>query len=192
MDKAPLLTLSAPKKPAAGGVAPTAVTIGQLDADGMELYRMLFQEYACELQEFRKREEALAMFYSHLMMTIAESLLIYIYNCKTPYDFLKTLKDTFAPTAVAREKDVLARWKLLQKAPRRGKVGAWLHKWELTYHDANALNIPDVSGTQAQEAFVTATADVNPSFYNFFKIQVKLNKAYPPFNNLINTFHGIQ
>jgi hypothetical protein len=33
-----------------------------------------------------------------------------------------TLKDTFAPTVVNWEKDVIARWKQLQKALRREKV----------------------------------------------------------------------
>jgi hypothetical protein len=33
---------------------------------------------------------------------------------------------------------------------------------------------------------------VDPTFYNFFKIQVKVNKAYPAFNELINTFREIQ
>jgi hypothetical protein len=125
------------------------------------------------------------------MTTIAESLLTYIYNCETPYDILNAFKDAFALTAASQEKEVIAGWKQLQMAPRKGKVGTWLHEWELTFHDTTALNIPDVSGTRAQEAFVATTADVDPTFYNFFKIQVKVNKAYLAHNERINTFHEI-
>jgi hypothetical protein len=58
------------------------------------------------------------MFHSHLMMIIAKLPLTYIYNCKTSYDILKTLNDTFAPAAANQEKDVIARWKQLHRVPR--------------------------------------------------------------------------
>jgi hypothetical protein len=103
-----LPTLKEPKKPEAKDISQEALTMAQLDADGKELYCMLYQEYSLKLQEYRKREEALAMFHPHLITTIAESLLTYIYNYETPYDILKTLKDTFAQTTATREKEVIA------------------------------------------------------------------------------------
>jgi hypothetical protein len=56
VDKAHLPTLSVPRKPEDRNITANAIILAQLDANGKTIYRMLFQEYDCELQEFIKQE----------------------------------------------------------------------------------------------------------------------------------------
>lgn len=111
-----LLTLDPPVKPEVKDIDAAVGSLAELNAGNRELYRMLYQVYISEMQDFKRRQESVSMFRAHIQATIADSILSYTFNCETAYDMLVKLKDAFAPTALGREQEVLLRYK--KSSPR--------------------------------------------------------------------------
>jgi hypothetical protein len=85
---------------------------------------------------------------------------------------LVKLKQRFAPTDQARERELIMEWKRLQKAPSGVQIDDWLMKWETSYDECLIKQLPDVQGTRPVYDFVSAVSSIAPGFSDVWDVKL--------------------
>ena len=101
---------------------------------------------------------------------------------------LVKLKARFGPTDKTRRAEMLIKYRKIQKAPRIKSLEPWLHEWEMIYHDAVELNLPDVAEDRVTVDFLRSIQDVNPGFLAYWIHNTEATDIYPTLYEIIQKF----
>ena len=123
---ADLPTLTAPIEPQITDHNNDATSIAHLTAAQQKLYQWEYERWERKDLEFRRQKKALAEFNSEISKTIAAKHLYLIESKDTPYELLTTLKKHLTLSDALRQRDLIARYKVLQTPPRGRNVEEWL------------------------------------------------------------------
>lgn len=77
---------------------------------------------------------------------------------------LVSLKKRLAPTDEARNLELIEKYRRLQRFDNSMDIEEWLKDWEITYADALALNIPEVSDSRPQNDFAVALNAIDEAY----------------------------
>ena len=166
---------------------PTQPLIPQSSSDPdnpIDLYRIRYQRYTADMEKYK----TLQLFMTRIQETISTNVLSYTINCDTAYDMLVKLKVRFAPTDKTRRAEMLVKYRKIQKAPRNKSLEPWLHEWEMIYHNAVELNLPNVAEDRAIVDFLRSIQDVNPGFYTYWIHHTEATDIYPTLYEIIQKF----
>lgn len=177
-----------PQKPTVASINPEKNTLAELSTAERELYRIQLSDYQYESTRYDQEFRALNGFTARILESIAQQIIPYTYYCDTPKDILAKLKQQFAPTDKTREKEVLVRYQQLCEPPQSRNLEQWLSKWEVTYHEAVKLGLPNVQGTRAVDDFVLAIRNVDPAFYGYWTNHLENTNTYPTLNDIVDKF----
>ena len=161
---ADLPTLLAPIEPQLADHAAGATSIAHLTAAQQKLFQWEYERWERKDLEFRRQKKALAEFNSEIGKTIASKHLYLIENKDTPYDRLTTLKKHLAPSDASRQRDLIARYKALQMPPRGRKIEEWLRSWVEITNMCISAEVPETTGSRAQEDFLVACRTIDPEY----------------------------
>jgi len=141
-----------------------ALSIAHLTSAEQKLYQWEYERWERKDVEFKRQRKALAEFNSEISKTIAAKHLYLIENKDTPYERLATLKKHLAPSDATRQRDLIARYKALQIPPRGRKIEEWLRSWVEVTNMCIAADIPETTGTRAQEDFLVACKNIDAEY----------------------------
>ena len=177
-----------------GGVAIEAAPerealMSELDADEREEYQWLKQQYLRKYKEWETKKKAMAQ----LIRDIEESVDIgYLPNLEpdeTAYAMLYRLQQRYAPTDLAREKQVIKAWGDLFTGKPKGDIDAWLNEWERIYNRGQTLEIGEIMGMRAVERFIDALEiHISPEFASVWRVSLADEKFYIDFLDLLEQF----
>lgn len=163
-NAADLPTLMAPPEPKLTDFDEEATLIARLSAAQQKLYQWEYERWERKDIEFKRLRKAMAEFNSEIGKTIATRHLYLIENKDTPHERLTTLKKHLAPSDTSRQRDLIARYKTLQIPPRGRKIEEWLRSWVEVTNMCIAADIPETTGSRAQEDFVIACRTIDPEY----------------------------
>ena len=161
---ADLPTLMAPPEPQLTDYHEDATSIAHLTAVQQKLYQWEYERWERKDIEFKRQQRAMAEFNSEIGKTIAAKHLYLIENKDTPYERLTTLKKHLAPSDATRQRDLITRYKALQTPPRGRKIEEWLRSWVEVTNMCIAAEIPETTGSRAQEDFLIACRTIDPEY----------------------------
>lgn len=141
-----------------------ALSIAHLTAAEQKLYQWEYERWERKDLEYKRQRKALAEFNSEISKTIAAKHLYLIENKDTPYERLTTLKKHLAPSDATRQRDLIAQYKSLQTPPRGRKIEEWLRSWVEITNMCIAADIPETTGSRAQEDFLIACKTIDPEY----------------------------
>ena len=101
---------------------------------------------------------------------------------------LVKLKARFGPTDKTRRAEMLIKYRKIQKAPRIKSLEPWLHEWEMIYHNAVELNLPDVAEDRVTMDFLRSIQNVNPGFLAYWIHNTEVTDIYPTLYKIIQKF----
>jgi hypothetical protein len=81
---------------------------------------------------------------------------------------LVSLKQWFAPTTQARERQLIYNYQALKKAPKSSDIDERLLQQEGTHPQRQKYDLPDVQGSRAVYDFVDAASQVHPGFTDYW------------------------
>jgi hypothetical protein len=183
-----LPVLREPVEPSVTSIKETAATYLDLDASEKDYYKLLPQRYYTRLDHFKRTNSAVKRFGARIQDSIADVNATYIRDSSIPHAMLVALKKAFAPSDKSRERDMVLRYRKLQKAPKSRNLDSWLHSWELTYADARSINLPDVAGDRAVMDFLLAIKDTHTAFYSYWAGEIEHTETAPTLPDLVNKF----
>src|SRR2546423_6267111 len=82
---------------------------------------------------------------------------------------LNALADSIQPTAKDQKQNVRTEFEKLEKGPVNTSLDKWLSRWPALVNNAKRYKIENLSESQICDAFIEASRDVNPPFYNYMK-----------------------
>lgn len=82
---------------------------------------------------------------------------------------LIALADSIQPTAKDQKHNVRAEFEKLKKGPSNTSLDKWLSRWPALVNNAKRYKIENLSESQICDAFIEASREVNPPFYNYMK-----------------------
>jgi hypothetical protein len=172
--------LEKPQRPLPSGVKAGVTSLVKLEPLKQALFRVLFDDYKDRAREFEQQEKALNKIFLQITDTTARPLRTYFRQLNTPYEILQALKKRLEPTALTRSYDLVKEYQALKKVPRYSEIELWLTRWETTYADALAINLPDVRDNRALWDFIAAVKGVDSGWANSFQNVVWLGLQKDP------------
>jgi hypothetical protein len=176
-------------------VMPTMANVIDLEAQGLpsdgdrEMLRTLLTQYSYEVRKYEKQTSALGELRIKIQETIDESFLVYTFNCETPYEILKSLKNQFAPTDEIREQQLILVWKTYQKIKSGTEIDTWLRDWESTYDKCVIHKLAEVQGQRASYDFLDAISKIAPDFSTTWRINFASGQ-YKSTKELVHIFRN--
>ncbi|KAL9564043.1 hypothetical protein ACKAV7_011817 [Fusarium commune] len=82
---------------------------------------------------------------------------------------LIALADSIQPTAKDQNQNVRTEFESLKKGPGSTSLDKWLSRWPALVSNAKRYKIENLSESQICDAFIEASREVNPPFYNYMK-----------------------
>ena len=82
---------------------------------------------------------------------------------------LIALADSIQPTAKDQKQNVRVEFEKLKKGPSHVSLDKWLSRWPTLVSNAKRYKIENLSEAQICDAFIEASRDINPPFYNYMK-----------------------
>ena len=82
---------------------------------------------------------------------------------------LIALADSIQPTAKDQKQNVWTEFEKLKKGPSHVSLDKWLGRWPTIVNNAKRYKIENLSEAQIRDAFIEASRDINPPFYNYMK-----------------------
>ncbi|KAI8397360.1 hypothetical protein FOFC_20632 [Fusarium oxysporum] len=82
---------------------------------------------------------------------------------------LIALADSIQPTAKDQKQNVRTEFESLKKGPGSTSLDKWLSRWPALVSNAKRYKIENLSESQICDAFIEASREVNPPFYNYMK-----------------------
>lgn len=161
---ADLPVLTALPEPQIADYDDQASSIAHLTSPDRKAYQWEYERWERKDVEYKRQRKALAEFNSEISKTIAAKHLYLIENKDTPYERLTTLKKHLAPSDVTRQRDLIARYKALQTPARGSKIEEWLRSWVEITNMCIAADIPETTGSRAQEDFLIACKSIDPEY----------------------------
>ena len=145
-------------------VNPAHTTLAQLTNEEKEEYQLLRFNYKRKITIYDRQKAALASLRTYIQETISRTLLIYTFDCTTPYDMLTTLRQRVAPTDRARQLEASFKYQRLRQGPSNQSLNSWLRQWEKAYTECQKLDLPDVQKDRAVYDFLQAISTIAPEF----------------------------
>lgn len=115
-DELPKLT--EPDEPKAQDIDSTKNQLSDLDPADHDIYRIHYQRYLHDLDDYRRQRKALQAFKARIQESVSRNIITYTFNCETPHEVIVKLRTRFAPTDETREQEMLVQYRKLQKPPR--------------------------------------------------------------------------
>lgn len=103
---------------------------------------------------------------------------------------LRTLRDSVAPNALVYKGTIAEKWrKVLDDHQGRRNLNAWIQDAKTTYQQAKDLNLPCVTGSEAEEALYAILDEVHPVFAGYNRERRSENNTMEgAFLDIINEF----
>ncbi|KAI0993953.1 hypothetical protein K3495_g14231 [Podosphaera aphanis] len=139
-------------------------TLATLTSDERDIYKLLYSEYKEVLSQKKQEIDTLRGIRNHLVTSISKENIVYIESKDTIFEMLVALKKRLAPTDEARKMEVVDKYQRLRQFDKRTDVEAWCKDWEITYADAVALDLPEVSGNRSQNDFAIALSAIDEAY----------------------------
>ncbi|KAF1934608.1 hypothetical protein EJ02DRAFT_449040 [Clathrospora elynae] len=141
-----------------------ATRLGELDDIQRASFQWEYERYEKKIVKWEKMQKALADLNTDISKSVAKRHLYLIRDSTTPLSRLTTLQEHLAPTDATRSRELAVKYRSLLVAPRGKKVEDWLRMWVEISSQCVALEMPEVSGTRAQEDFWVTAKVVDPEY----------------------------
>ena len=82
---------------------------------------------------------------------------------------LVALANAIQPTTRDQQQNVRDEYENLKKGPPRNGLDSWLTRWPTLVSNAKRYKLENLSEAQICDAFIEASRDVNPPFYNYMR-----------------------
>jgi hypothetical protein len=135
-----------------------------LDPQNKEDYKWEYNEWRVEHLEWIRLSKAMRDLNTDIIRTVAKKNLHLLKDKTTPYDRLVTLRTHLAPTDATRRRELAGKYASLRTPPRGKKVEEWLRSWLDIITQSREAELPEMSGTRAQEDFLVACKQIDDNF----------------------------
>lgn len=115
-----------------------------------------------DLEEYSEHEEALQSLFDEIQGSISEKCFIYIRECSTPYQALKSLKQCLEPSYEEQYFAIDKRYRTLCAGKSKSQnLEQWLLEWKLLSVEASQIGHRDFKCTRARRNFIKSTYSTN-------------------------------
>jgi hypothetical protein len=159
--------LCCPTEPQPSDINLRAADIITLTDIEFKKLEFLTARYRTQLQTYRNNQKAIYSIQEYIIKTIG-SYYDTIATENSVARQLELLQARLRPTSWELEKEVLARYKLVLKAPNRTKIEAWITSWQKVFTEAQQLRLPDTEGLRPTLDFLDSVAQISPTFANYW------------------------
>src|SRR4030095_8593908 len=138
-------------------------TAATLTAAQFQRYNAEILVWQAELKDHRKRRKVMTEIEDHVIRT-AGTYWSTIESVSGLHARLVKLKARVAPTAYAREQEVIRKYEHVRNQAKTTRTEEWLAEWESALRDAIELKIPDGQGIRPTRHFLQAVEKIAPMF----------------------------
>ena len=181
---------SEPTIPRPKDVKADATSMLDLDSDQVQALSVLQGTYKAEEKAFQKYENACEKVNEFIMKTVAFHNHTFIQESGTIRQKLLDLKKRLAPTDQARKLDITSEYRKLQKSPRAQDTEKWLSRWETTYSDASAINLPEVQEDRSVQDFLNTIESLDASFVSTQRALIYKGVSNPTLYDIVEEFRN--
>lgn len=139
-------------------------TLASLSSDEREIFKLIYSQYKEDLAVAKQKIDTLKSIRTHLVTSVSKKNIVCIVSKDSIHEMLFALKKRLAPTDEARKLEIINKYSRLRFFDKNMGVEAWLKDWEITYADAVALDLPEVSGDRSQSNFAVALSSLDEAY----------------------------
>ncbi|KAI0600140.1 hypothetical protein F4775DRAFT_548148 [Biscogniauxia sp. FL1348] len=166
------LTLREPPQPSRAQIATSLKVADPFNADVIERYKILVEEWKPAYQEYLLRRKAVQELEIWVASTVDIGLLR-IAGDGDLYTTVKALKEKVSYTAVQEKNEARRRYQAAL-CNTGIPVETWYRDWETARIEAKRLSIPEVQGELAMETFLDAVVRMAPSWSEHIRVRIQL------------------
>ena len=130
--------------------------------DLISTYRGLRAIYEGEKKQYDKVSE-------RIDITVCQEFKQHYLGVHSVRGKLIALAESIQPTAKDQKENVRTEYEKLKKGYGNTSLDKWLSRWPTLVNNAKRYKIENLSESQICDAFIEASRDVNPPFYNYMK-----------------------
>jgi hypothetical protein len=130
--------------------------------DTIQRYHSLQAIYNSEKKKYNKVSESIDI-------TVCQEFRQHYLGVHTVRGKLNALAESTQPTAKDQKQHVRTEFEKLKKGHGNTGLDKWLSRWPALVNNAKRYKIENLSELQICDAFVEASRDINPPFYNYMK-----------------------
>ena len=153
-----------PLPPLLSDINPAATSVIQIKAGELQQWNTGYQEYTHLLKRYKKIRSTLNTVKTYIISTVTRRNIGYIIGKASVYAMLVSLQSALAASTKMHQAKIVKEYRALQVWNERESIETWIGKWETTYRDACAIDLPEVSGERPLEDFLTAISQYSPSY----------------------------
>lgn len=153
-----------PNKPHVSQVKANATQINELRGTELTIYQDLLNDWRQDKAEYNHAKRKMGELILDISRTIATRHLYLINGKDDPYDRLIALRQQLAPSAPTRNRELVIKYRALQERPQNRNLDQWLDDWIHITNQCKEAGLPDTSGHQAQDDFLTVIRKVAPEW----------------------------
>ena len=137
----------------------------KFNKEGYEFFKAKREMYKMTLSQYKEQTEAFSSIISFIQESITAQNAVLIEHVEPqPYEILRELKRTLAPTDRARELELQIRYRKLAKGPKNQNLEAWINEWSLMYVEAKASNLAEAQGNRPVTDFLMAIMERHEAY----------------------------
>lgn len=130
--------------------------------DVVQRYQVLQAIYDSEKKKYDKVSE-------RIDITVCQEFKQHYLGKHTVREKLIALTDSIQPSAKDQKQNVRTEFEKLKKGHGNTGLDKWLSRWPALVNNAKRYKIENLSESQICDAFIEASRDINPPFYNYMK-----------------------
>jgi hypothetical protein len=130
--------------------------------DTIQKYHSLQAIYDSEKKKYDKVSE-------RIDITVCQEFKQHYLGIHTVRGKLIALAESIQPTAKDQKQNVRTEFEKLKKGVGNTGLDKWLSRWPALVNNAKRYKIENLSEAQICDAFIEASRDINPPFYNYMK-----------------------
>ena len=147
-------------------VGPELIVGDVFDQGEWNLYKVKEAVFRSHMAKYEKQKQAFDDIINYILETVSAQNAVLIQHVKTanPWDMLRTLKNSVAPSDIGKELQLRNRYEKLRKGPTNQNIETWISEWQQMFHEATAAKISEVQGAKPIMDFLLAIRSKHPSY----------------------------
>jgi hypothetical protein len=148
------------------------------DRDAFEYYKVEFLVYKNNLSAYETQQRAITNLINFIQETITVENALYIEKMKShSWDQLRALQTRLTSTNVARLMNIETRYRKLCKGLDMQDIETYLKNWQMTYTEAKAWNIEEISDNRSIRDFLVTLSARDPIFSQSYMMHIDDDKT---------------